>query len=84
MYCLLPSTVPPVVEVSEPPFNSPLQERVANQQIAFPCPAKGEHAPESSEITIHTLRSLDADMSLELGNLTQITIFNILICVYLV
>lgn len=46
MYCLLPSTVPPVVEVSEPPFNSPLQERVANQQIAFPCPAKGEPAPE--------------------------------------
>lgn len=33
--------VPPVVEVSEPPFNSPLQERVANQRIAFPCPAKG-------------------------------------------
>ncbi|KAL0164834.1 hypothetical protein M9458_040587, partial [Cirrhinus mrigala] len=32
--------VPPVVEVSEPPFNSPVQERVANQQIAFPCPAK--------------------------------------------
>uniref|UniRef100_A0A3P9M5Z2 Hemicentin 1 n=1 Tax=Oryzias latipes TaxID=8090 RepID=A0A3P9M5Z2_ORYLA len=31
---------PPVVEVLEPPFNSPLQERVANQRIAFPCPAK--------------------------------------------
>ncbi|ROL43461.1 Hemicentin-1, partial [Anabarilius grahami] len=37
--------VPPVVEVSEPPFNSPLQERVANQQIAFPCPAKGTPEP---------------------------------------
>ncbi|TRZ02412.1 hypothetical protein DNTS_034467 [Danionella cerebrum] len=37
--------VPPVVEVSEPPFNSPLQERVANQQIAFPCPAKGSPEP---------------------------------------
>lgn len=46
MYCLRLSTVPPVVEVSEPPFNSPLQERVANQQIAFPCPAKGEPASE--------------------------------------
>lgn len=34
-------SVPPVVEVLEPPFNSPLQERVANQRIAFPCPAKG-------------------------------------------
>uniref|UniRef100_A0A3Q3ALP3 Hemicentin 1 n=1 Tax=Kryptolebias marmoratus TaxID=37003 RepID=A0A3Q3ALP3_KRYMA len=31
---------PPVVEVLEPPFNSPMQERVANQRIAFPCPAK--------------------------------------------
>ncbi|XP_053341492.1 hemicentin-1 [Clarias gariepinus] len=37
--------VPPVVEVSEPPFNSPLQERVANQRIAFPCPAKGFPQP---------------------------------------
>ncbi|KAI1891477.1 hypothetical protein AGOR_G00144220 [Albula goreensis] len=37
--------VPPVVEVSEPPFNSPLQERVANQRIAFPCPAKGTPKP---------------------------------------
>ncbi|KAI7799480.1 hemicentin-1 isoform X1 [Triplophysa rosa] len=37
--------VPPVVEVLEPPFNSPLQERVANQQIAFPCPAKGTPEP---------------------------------------
>ncbi|XP_056893820.1 hemicentin-1 isoform X2 [Takifugu flavidus] len=37
--------VPPVVEVLEPPFNSPLQERVANQRIAFPCPAKGLPKP---------------------------------------
>uniref|UniRef100_A0A3Q3K3Y4 Hemicentin 1 n=1 Tax=Monopterus albus TaxID=43700 RepID=A0A3Q3K3Y4_MONAL len=37
--------VPPVVEVLEPPFNSPLQERVANQRIAFPCPAKGFPKP---------------------------------------
>ncbi|KAG5276279.1 hypothetical protein AALO_G00130100 [Alosa alosa] len=37
--------VPPVVEVSEPPFNSPLQERTANQRIAFPCPAKGTPKP---------------------------------------
>ncbi|XP_062857960.1 hemicentin-1 [Trichomycterus rosablanca] len=37
--------VPPVVEVSEPPFNSPLQERVTNQRIAFPCPAKGLPQP---------------------------------------
>ncbi|XP_061153333.1 hemicentin-1 isoform X4 [Syngnathus typhle] len=37
--------VPPVVEISEPPFNSPLQERVANQRIAFPCPAKGLPKP---------------------------------------
>ena len=35
-------SVPPVVEVLEPPFNSPLQERVANQRIAFPCPARGK------------------------------------------
>ncbi|XP_051803642.1 hemicentin-1 [Acanthochromis polyacanthus] len=37
--------VPPVVDVLEPPFNSPLQERVANQRIAFPCPAKGLPKP---------------------------------------
>ncbi|XP_017276034.1 hemicentin-1 isoform X1 [Kryptolebias marmoratus] len=37
--------VPPVVEVLEPPFNSPMQERVANQRIAFPCPAKGLPKP---------------------------------------
>ncbi|XP_033937393.1 hemicentin-1 [Pseudochaenichthys georgianus] len=37
--------VPPVVEILEPPFNSPLQERVANQRIAFPCPAKGLPKP---------------------------------------
>ncbi|XP_068599564.1 hemicentin-1 [Brachionichthys hirsutus] len=37
--------VPPVVEVLEPPFNSPLQERVANQRVAFPCPAKGLPKP---------------------------------------
>ncbi|XP_061539337.1 LOW QUALITY PROTEIN: hemicentin-1 [Phycodurus eques] len=37
--------VPPVVEVLEPPFNSPLQERIANQRIAFPCPAKGLPKP---------------------------------------
>ncbi|TNN29361.1 Hemicentin-1 [Liparis tanakae] len=36
---------PPVVEVLEPPFNRPLQERVANQRIAFPCPAKGLPKP---------------------------------------
>uniref|UniRef100_A0A8C1I856 Hemicentin 1 n=1 Tax=Cyprinus carpio TaxID=7962 RepID=A0A8C1I856_CYPCA len=33
------------LHVSEPPFNSPLQERVANQQITFPCPAKGTPEP---------------------------------------
>ncbi|CAB1323870.1 unnamed protein product, partial [Coregonus sp. 'balchen'] len=37
--------VPPVVDVLEPPFNSPHQERVANQRIAFPCPAKGTPTP---------------------------------------
>ncbi|XP_023195302.1 hemicentin-1 [Xiphophorus maculatus] len=37
--------VPPVVEVPEPPFNSPLQERVLNQRIAFPCLAKGLPKP---------------------------------------
>ncbi|XP_034531212.1 hemicentin-1 [Notolabrus celidotus] len=37
--------VPPVVEILEPPFNRPLQERVANQRIAFPCPAKGLPKP---------------------------------------
>ncbi|XP_028823701.1 hemicentin-1 isoform X1 [Denticeps clupeoides] len=37
--------VPPVLEVPEPPFNSPLQERIANQRIAFPCSAKGTPKP---------------------------------------
>ncbi|XP_029473326.1 LOW QUALITY PROTEIN: hemicentin-1 [Rhinatrema bivittatum] len=36
---------PPTVEEVEPPFNTPYQERVANQRIAFPCPAKGVPKP---------------------------------------
>lgn len=46
--CVCIFSVPPVVEVLEPPFNSPLQERVANQRIAFPCPAKGAVLPSLS------------------------------------
>ncbi|XP_033885551.3 hemicentin-1-like isoform X1 [Acipenser ruthenus] len=37
--------VPPVLEDLEPPYNTPFQERVANQRIAFPCPAKGTPKP---------------------------------------
>ncbi|MBN3302329.1 HMCN1 protein, partial [Amia calva] len=37
--------VPPIVEDLEPPYNTPFQERVANQRIAFPCPAKGTPKP---------------------------------------
>uniref|UniRef100_A0A8D2NA96 Hemicentin 1 n=1 Tax=Zonotrichia albicollis TaxID=44394 RepID=A0A8D2NA96_ZONAL len=33
------------VQDLDPPFNSPFQERVANQHIAFPCPAKGTPKP---------------------------------------
>ncbi|XP_004688211.1 PREDICTED: hemicentin-1 [Condylura cristata] len=36
---------PPALEDLEPPFNTPFQERVANQRIAFPCPAKGTPKP---------------------------------------
>ncbi|XP_011902754.1 PREDICTED: hemicentin-1 isoform X2 [Cercocebus atys] len=36
---------PPTVEDLEPPYNTPFQERVANQRIAFPCPAKGTPKP---------------------------------------
>uniref|UniRef100_A0A8C9N9E0 Hemicentin-1 n=1 Tax=Serinus canaria TaxID=9135 RepID=A0A8C9N9E0_SERCA len=36
---------PPTIEDLDPPFNSPFQERVANQYIAFPCPAKGIPKP---------------------------------------
>ena len=32
---------PPILEDLEPPYNTPFQERVTNQRIAFPCPAKG-------------------------------------------
>ncbi|NXY61032.1 HMCN1 protein, partial [Callaeas wilsoni] len=35
----------PTIEDLDPPFNSPFQERVANQRIAFPCPAKGVPKP---------------------------------------
>uniref|UniRef100_A0A8C8BGQ6 Ig-like domain-containing protein n=1 Tax=Otus sunia TaxID=257818 RepID=A0A8C8BGQ6_9STRI len=35
----------PTIEVLDPPYNSPFQERVANQRIAFPCPAKGIPKP---------------------------------------
>ncbi|XP_068397521.1 hemicentin-1 isoform X4 [Eschrichtius robustus] len=36
---------PPTLEVLEPPYNTPFQERVANQHIAFPCSAKGTPKP---------------------------------------
>nr|XP_048286978.1 hemicentin-1 isoform X1 [Myodes glareolus] len=36
---------PPTVEDLQPPFNTPFQERLANQRIAFPCPAKGTPKP---------------------------------------
>ncbi|XP_073903349.1 hemicentin-1 isoform X3 [Castor canadensis] len=36
---------PPTVEELEPPFTTPFQERLANQHIAFPCPAKGTPKP---------------------------------------
>ncbi|XP_021053028.1 hemicentin-1 [Mus pahari] len=36
---------PPSVEDLQPPFNTPFQERLANQRIAFPCPAKGTPKP---------------------------------------
>ncbi|XP_012495412.1 PREDICTED: hemicentin-1-like, partial [Propithecus coquereli] len=36
---------PPTVEDLEPPYNTPFQERVVSQRIAFPCPAKGTPKP---------------------------------------
>ncbi|XP_077934173.1 hemicentin-1 [Halichoerus grypus] len=36
---------PPTLEDLEPPYNTPFQERVANERIAFPCPAKGTPKP---------------------------------------
>ncbi|XP_019412229.1 PREDICTED: hemicentin-1 isoform X1 [Crocodylus porosus] len=36
---------PPTVDNIDPPYNTPFQERVANQRIAFPCPAKGTPKP---------------------------------------
>ncbi|XP_067391212.1 hemicentin-1 isoform X2 [Emydura macquarii macquarii] len=36
---------PPTVDDLDPPYNSPFQERVANQRVAFPCPAKGTPKP---------------------------------------
>ncbi|XP_057363933.1 hemicentin-1 isoform X3 [Manis pentadactyla] len=36
---------PPTLEALEPPFNTPFQERVAKQRIAFPCPTKGTPKP---------------------------------------
>lgn len=36
---------PPSVEDLQPPFNTPFQERLANQRIEFPCPAKGTPKP---------------------------------------
>uniref|UniRef100_A0ABM5GDB4 Hemicentin-1 n=1 Tax=Pogona vitticeps TaxID=103695 RepID=A0ABM5GDB4_9SAUR len=35
----------PTVAALDPPYNTPFQERVANEQIAFPCPAKGTPKP---------------------------------------
>nr|XP_045732354.1 hemicentin-1 [Mirounga angustirostris] len=36
---------PPTLEDLEPPYNTPFQERVANERIAFPCRAKGTPKP---------------------------------------
>ncbi|XP_005375138.1 PREDICTED: hemicentin-1 isoform X1 [Chinchilla lanigera] len=36
---------PPTMEDLEPPFNTPFQERLANQRIVFPCPTKGTPRP---------------------------------------
>ncbi|EPY80556.1 hypothetical protein CB1_000818017, partial [Camelus ferus] len=36
---------PPTLEDLDPPYNTPFQERVASQRIAFPCPAKGTPKP---------------------------------------
>ncbi|XP_049724489.1 hemicentin-1 isoform X1 [Elephas maximus indicus] len=36
---------PPTLEDLEPPYNTPFQERVANQRIAFPCPVRGTPKP---------------------------------------
>ncbi|NXX95340.1 HMCN1 protein, partial [Centropus bengalensis] len=35
----------PTISDLEPPYNTPFQERVANQRTAFPCPAKGVPKP---------------------------------------
>uniref|UniRef100_A0A452IZR1 Ig-like domain-containing protein n=1 Tax=Gopherus agassizii TaxID=38772 RepID=A0A452IZR1_9SAUR len=36
---------PPTLDDLDPPYNTPFQERVANQRVAFPCPAKGTPKP---------------------------------------
>ncbi|XP_026558988.1 hemicentin-1 [Pseudonaja textilis] len=36
---------PPTVGTLDPPYNSPFQERIAKEQIAFPCPIKGTPKP---------------------------------------
>uniref|UniRef100_H0WC62 Hemicentin-1 n=1 Tax=Cavia porcellus TaxID=10141 RepID=H0WC62_CAVPO len=36
---------PPTMEDPEPPFNTPFQERLATQRVAFPCPARGTPKP---------------------------------------
>ncbi|ETE68709.1 Hemicentin-1, partial [Ophiophagus hannah] len=36
---------PPTVGTLDPPYNSPFQERMAKEQIAFPCPIKGTPKP---------------------------------------
>ncbi|XP_075792870.1 hemicentin-1 isoform X2 [Pelodiscus sinensis] len=35
----------PLIDDLDPPYNTPFQERVANQRVAFPCPAKGTPKP---------------------------------------
>ncbi|XP_043941249.1 hemicentin-1 [Protopterus annectens] len=36
---------PPSIEEVAPPYNTPFQERVANQRMVFPCPVKGTPKP---------------------------------------
>ncbi|XP_063154493.1 hemicentin-1 [Candoia aspera] len=36
---------PPIVGPLDPPYNTPFQERIAKEQVAFPCPVKGTPKP---------------------------------------
>ncbi|XP_006730990.2 hemicentin-1 [Leptonychotes weddellii] len=56
---------PPTLEDLEPPYNTPFQERVANERIAFPCPAKVPPTIKGGNVTTKVTALINSIIKLE-------------------